>query len=404
MATIRKRLHPSGKSSWQVDYRDAAGARRHRQFETKREADAFMVRARAEVAAGTHTPDAIAATVAAAAAMWIARCERDRLELSTLRAYQRHVDNDITPRIGTVKLSRLSVPAINAFVDQMRADGRSADMTKRVLRSLSAIVQEAQRRGLVAANNVREAQPPRISRRGESRPTTPTKDELRAILDATPDRHRPLMLTAIFTGLRASEIRGLLWSDVDLKTRRIHVRRRVDEFNVFGPPKSEAGVRDIPISTALAATLREWKLACPKGELGLVFPNGAGKVESHANLLNRVVWPIQIAAGVIRTKAGRGKLDGGAPAVTGKYSLHAFRHAAAALWIEQGIGPKRIQARLGHSSIQMTFDRYGYLFESHDEDASAVEAIESRLLGTACNTAATSVEKVVQFQRLTEES
>ncbi len=40
----------------------------------------------------------------------------------------------------------------------------------------------------------------------------------------------------------------------------------------------------------------------------------------------------------------------------------------------------------------MTFDRYGYLFESHDKDASAVEAIEGRLLGTACNTAATSAE------------
>lgn len=45
--------------------------------------------------------------------------------------------------------------------------------------------------------------------------------------------------------------------------------------------------------------------ACPKGELDLVFPNGAGHVELHANLLNRVFWPIQVAAGVVNMVRGK---------------------------------------------------------------------------------------------------
>ena len=120
---------------------------------------------------------------------------------------------------------------------------------------------------------------------------------MKAIITAAPDRSRPLVLTAIFTGLRGSELRALKWADIDLKAGELHVRHRVDRFNRFGPPKSEAGTRDIPLS--VINTLRAWKLACPKGELDLVFPTGAGGVESHGNILSRVVWPIQVTAGVV---------------------------------------------------------------------------------------------------------
>lgn len=85
----------------------------------------------------------------------------------------------------------------------------------------------------------------------------------------------------------------------------IDVRRRVDRFNKFGPPKSEAGTRTIPMSPLLLNTLKAWRLACPKGELDLIFPNGAGNVENHGNLLSRVFWPIQIAAGVTVLRDGR---------------------------------------------------------------------------------------------------
>ncbi len=278
----------------------------------------------------------------------------------------------IVPHIGKVKLSCLSAPAVNAFRDQLHDAGRSRDMVRRALASLAAIVGEAQARGLVATNNVRAVTKTKRKRvGGQGQIEMPTKDELRAIITATPKRHRPIILTALLAGMRASELRGLLWSDVDLKASEIKVCRRVNRFNKFGPPKSEAGTRTIPMSPLLLNTLKAWRLACPKGELDLVFPNGAGNIENHGNLLARIFWPIQLAAGV--TVIRDGKPDA-------KYSLHALRHACAALWIEQGFGPKRIQALMGHSSITQTFDRYGYLFEAREADSTATAAITAKLI------------------------
>ena len=107
------------------------------------------------------------------------------------------------------------------------------------------------------------------------------------------------------------------------------------------------------------------------GDLNLAFPNGAGRVENHGNILSRIFWPIQVAAGV--TAVSDGKPDA-------KYSLHALRHACAALWIEQGFGPKRVQTLMGHASVQMTFDVYGYLFEAREADSAAMAAITAKLV------------------------
>ncbi|MEE7441047.1 tyrosine-type recombinase/integrase [Methylobacterium oryzae] len=372
MATIRKRTLPSGKTVWLASYTDGGGARRFRQFPTKKEADAFLVQARNQVASGVHTPDSVSPTVTEAGEMWLKRCERDKLEATTLRQYRTHLTLHIAPRIGGMKLSRITAPAVNAFVDQLLADGRSREMCKRVLVSLSAIVTEAQRRGLVIVNNVRSASPVKRSTREDVRPEMPTREELKAIIDATPDRWRPLILTLVFTGLRGSELRGLLWDDVDLKRGVLSVRRRVDRFNAFGPPKSKAGTRDIPLSPTLLRTLKAWKLACPIGKLGLVFPTGAGGVETHGNILSRVFWPIQVAAGV--TVLGS---DGQPDA---KFSMHALRHAAAALWIAQGLSPKRVQTLMGHASIQQTFDQYGYLFEAREDEAAMLAGVENGLV------------------------
>ena len=380
MASIRKRTLPSGKTAWLVDYVDQAGKRRAKQFATKREADGWMVSARAEVRDGVHTHDRDSVTVERAGDLWIERCEADGLELTTLRGYRQHLKLHIVPRIGATKLSRLTAPAVAAFRDKLVEDGRSAAMVKRVLGSLSSLVSEAQRRGLVAVNNVKAGGRTKRGKRERAHIEMPSRDELKAMLAATTDKTRPMIMVALLCGLRASELRGLLWSDVDLKSGMMKIRRRVDRWNNFGPPKSEAGNRDIPLSPALVTVLKTWKLACPKGELGLVFPTGAGGVESHGNLLSRVFWPLQVAAGVTVLRDDKDEHGEPIKVPDAKYSLHALRHAAAALWIEQGFNAKRIQYLMGHSSIQMTFDVYGFLFEAKAEDANGMDAIASRLL------------------------
>ena len=194
----------------------------------------------------------------------------------------------------------------------------------------------------------------------------PTPDEIKAIIANAKGRWRPLLIAAIFTGLRASELRGLRWRDVDFKANELHVRQRADRFNEIGKPKSAAGERSVPFGKFVANTLKERKLACPKSEGDLVFPNGVGKVESLANIINR---------GLIPAQASKAKYTG----------LHALRHFYASWCINRpadgglGLPTKVVQERLGHSSITMTYDRYGHLFPRGD-DAKELDAAERALL------------------------
>jgi integrase len=374
-ASVRKRrwqTKDSEKMAWIADYIDQGGKRHIKTFKRERDAKAWLVTTQGEVERGTHTPENASITVAEAAEIWIEKAELKKLERSTLRQYRNHADLHIKlSRIGTEKLARLSTPVIEAFRDDMLKKC-SRPMARKVLASLKSILGEAQRRGLVAHN---AAQPVRVDLKKREQGKLaigrdiPSKDEINAILAQAEGRWRPFFVTAVFTGMRASELRGLIWDDVDDKRNNsIHVRQRANLWGEIGAPKSAAGDRDIPMSPMVVNVLREWKLACPKGKLGLVFPNGNGNVESHANIANRGWYALQIEAGLTDR--------GGA-----KYGLHALRHFFASWAIEQGFSPKRLQALLGHSSIQMTFDRYGHLFPSLEDDHAKFAAGELALVG-----------------------
>ena len=185
-----------------------------------------------------------------------------------------HARIHIIPLLGRVKLSRLSAPAIREFEDRLRTDGRSAAMIRKILTSLGSMLSDAQERGLVSRNVVRDLGSRRkkgADRRADRRQKgrlkvgvdIPSREEIRAIVGALQGPWRPILLTAIFTGLRASELRGLRWADVDLKQGELHVRQRADRYNAIGAPKSESGERTVPLPPIVANALRELKLACP---------------------------------------------------------------------------------------------------------------------------------------------
>jgi integrase len=392
MATVRKRKLPSGLIRWRASYTDGAGIRRKKQFARKSDAEAWLVETCHDVARGLHTPGSLSPTVKEAAALWIKRCRDKVLEPMTVKGYEEHVDLHIVPFIGAKKLSELTVPAVNAFADQLRQAGLSAEMIKKVIRSLGAIFKEARRRGLsnVAPTVGLELDLPE---RDDPRPVIPTKQELQAIIaGATAHKNRiwrALALVAVFCGLRASELRGLRWADVDFESRQINVTQRADASHKIGKLKSKAAYRSLRLSPMVLNALREWKLTCPKGDLGLVFPNGLGKVESYANLIEHGFAPIQHAAGItvlapVLDDAGKPIINNaGEPVLreVPKYGLHALRHACASLWIEQGHNPKQTQILMGHSSIKVTFDTYGHLFVDNEADQRAAEGVEFRLLG-----------------------
>jgi integrase len=383
MATVRKRAWKSAagevKTAWTADYFDQAGTRRLKTFKRKKEATAWLDETKHEISRGIHTPTASSPTVTKAGEDWLAQCEVDGLEASTLRQYRQHLDLHLTPFIGRVKLAEVSPATVKSLRTDLMKTGRSRSMAAKVVTSLGAILASAMEGGKVARNVVREqsrqrgSRQRRLERRHEKHievgVDVPSKDELRAMLGAAQGRWRPLLIAAIFTGLRASELRGLRWDDVDLEREVLHVRQRADRWNTIGSPKSDSSKREVPLAPMAVNALREWKLACPSSELSLVFPNTKGRVDSLPNMHRRGLGALQVAAGMAAAP--------GQP----KYGLHALRHAAASLFIEQEFTPKRVQALMGHSSIQVTFDTYGHLFPSAEDDQKAMRQLQARLVG-----------------------
>lgn len=252
------------------------------------------------------------------------------------------------------------------FLDNMLRDSTRA-MAKKCLTSLRSIISAAQERGLVEHNVARDVKLRRSERHDPDR-VFPTKDEIKALLSKAPLKHQPLIMTALFTGMRMSELRGLTWDAVDFERSVITVRKPADRYCDVGNTKSKSGRREIPMGPQMTKVLKAWKVTCPKGELDLVFPNGVGNVEAYSNIDNRIFKPLVLSCGIV---------DGeGAP----KFLLHAMRHAAASLFIEQGWPPKKIQTMLGHSSITMTYDVYGHLFHHPTKDVDLMGEMERGLL------------------------
>lgn len=399
--SVRKRTWttPKGEErmAWVCDYVDATGKRRLKSFKLKKKADEFAATASVEVRAGTHVADRETVTVAAAGKLWVATVKANGLERSSVEDYERAVRLHINPFLGTVKLTALNTVRLRAYEDELREAGRSASMIKRVMTTLGTLLADAQERGLVVRNAAREMQARRGqgANRQEKRhkgrlkvgTDIPTREEIKALVGVLSGRWRPLLLTAIFTGLRASELRGLRWSDVSFDKKQIHVHQRADRFNAIGKPKSVSGERTVPAPPLVINALREWKLACPKGEAGLVFPNGAGKVEGLRNILRRGLHPAWVEASVT-VETGAVDEQGHmvlAPKYTG---LHCLRHWFASWCINRkedgglGLTPKMVQERMGHSTIALTMDLYSHLFP-RDDDGDELAAAADLVLADA---------------------
>ena len=393
--SVRKRTWTTRKGetkeAWIVDY-SVNGSRHIETFQRKKDADAREAEVTVNVGKGTHIAASKTPTVREAGKLWLDACAG--LERATVGEYEQHLRLHIEPYLGHYRLAHLTPPVIRQFEDDLRAGKlapmptdpkpggdrfkakRSPVMVKKVLTTFGTMLADMQERGLVAVNAVhglrkgrkrgKERQAER-RRRGKLKVGVdiPTGEEVRDIIAHLSDRWRPLLLTAIFTGLRASELRGLRWKNVDLKGAKLHVRERADRFLEVGQPKSGAGERTVPLPPVVVNALREHKVKS-KGEL--VFPAGQDRPQHHANILSRGFEPAQVAAKVVDEE--------GKP----KYALHALRHFYASWCINRKqdggleLPIKVVQERLGHATINLTADVYGHLFPSSDDGTELREA------------------------------
>ncbi len=307
-------------------------------------------------------------TLSDACQSWLKSCERNELERSTMKAYRSHARIHIEPKIGDLLLTTLSRGDVRDFMDDLVDNGVSLAQVKKIMVSLRAILTEAVEREWASHNVAAEIKVKRSARKDGKRVVVPTKHEIRSIIENAPASHRAMFITAIFTGMRISELRGLAWEAVDFDRKVIRVCQRADEYCEIGLPKSRAGTREIPMAPTVFSELSIWQKNAPESALGLVFPNSVGKVQNYSNIYNRVFKPMLVAEGIVGENG------------QAKFGIHALRHAAASLFIEQAWNPKKIQTLLGHASITMTMDVYGHLFENAEEDVSMFEKLDRELM------------------------
>jgi integrase len=176
--------------------------------------------------------------------------------------------------------------------------------------------------------------------------------EIRALAAAIDPRYKAAVLLAAYGGLRAGELFGLRAKRVDPLRRTITIAETLVDVGghpYFGPPKTRAGHRTVPLPRAAAEPLAEHLVTYGRKPDHLVFtaPEG-GPVQ--LNVWRRRFWaPAVRAAGLAHLRP------------------HDLRHTAVALWIAAGANPKEAATRAGHTSVSFTLDRYGHLFPGSEQ-------------------------------------
>jgi integrase len=375
MASVRKRTWTASwgetKTAWVVDYADNRGDRQRKHFPTKKAADAFRINIEGQLQAGIYRPDARKVTVKQVCESFLAHCEgrnkRDeRMTRKMLVVYRGQINNHILhPEYGIAawKLSQLTARSVGEFRDRLRNAGVTVPTTRKILATLHSVLEYAISQDWVATNAAHGIKVIGPRGEGSEKIVPPSKEDMWMAVDAAPEDLRLMLLFAASTGARAGEQWAARWRDVDLDKCEFRVSRRVDAYGEEGSPKSTAGVRMVPLSAQLVSALKSWKLKSKFSKPDdLIFPNRHGGHIGHDNLIKRQFLPLLDRLGAKR------------------FNWHGLRHFAVSCWIEAGLAPKTVQTFAGHASLQITMDRYGYLFPS-DDHRKAMDQIAKGLFG-----------------------
>ena len=345
---------PQGR--WRARYRDPAGRSRSRTFGTKVEARRFLDATNADMHRGQWVdPAAGRVTLAEWAATYLGSVTN--LRPTTLATYERDLARYVLPRFGHLPLARIRPLDVRSWLADEVAAGIAPTSVHRHFCTLRRLLRVAVESDLMVKSPCAGIKPPRVEP-VEMRFLTAA--EVHGLAEEMHPHFRVLVYTAAYAGLRWGELIGLKRSRVDIANRTITVLEQLVEVKgqfLWQPPKTRAGRRRVTVPGFLADMLAEQLAhrALP-GPGGLVFPNRAGNPIATSSF-NTAHW---------KPAKRRANLDG--------LRFDDLRHTAVALAISQGAHPKAIQARLGHSSVQVTLDRYGHLFP--ELDAAIADGLE----------------------------
>lgn len=287
---------------------------------------------------------------------WLTDSVKMSTAITTHASYSSHVELYLKPNIGGVKLVKLTPSHVARLYSQMEVDGKSPRMRQMVHATLHRALKVAMKWGLVQRNVADAVDRPKAPK-VEIKPLC--ADEVRKLLKAAEsDRLHALYVLAIGAGMRCGELLALQWQDIDLKAGMIAVRRTLIELSgqqSFGEPKSAKGRRAIHLPTVAVDALRLHKAHMMQeghGTNPLVFVTTEGTPFLRSDLRRHSFLPLLKRAGISIIR------------------FHDLRHTSATMLLSEGIHPKIVQERLGHSTINLTLDTYSHVLPSMQEDAA----------------------------------
>lgn len=281
---------------------------------------------------------------------WLETTVKPTLRSSSYERYETAVRLYLRPSLGRYKLTELSVPLVQMFLNRHLADGKSVRNVQIMREVLRAALTAACREELLVRNVAGLVRLPKWER-GDIKPWT--ADETRRFLRAAePDPLYPAFVLLVHYGLRRGEVLGIRWQDVDLDENVLQIRQQVRRSQgalEVGPLKTRAGRRDLPLLSAVRQVLPKVPTFGPDD---LVFTTGSG----------RAVEPHNFARSFHRICEQHG---------IRRIRLHDVRHTTATLLKDSGVPARDAQLILGHSTVTITQEIY-----QHDNMADRRNALE----------------------------
>lgn len=348
------RPRKTGHGTWQADLRKYG--RGQPAYKTLGEAEDAIFEAEQQYRSRLFSPGKVASGINVADWLdaWVdLRQSQDavgkrRRAKSTLANEQKWIEARIKPALGRLMLDDLTTDHINAWLDDLLEEGLKPATVNTYVRKLHAALEVAVDKRLIPTNPAHHADKP-SSRRDPVAVLTP--EQVDAIAGAMGDAHSALVYTLAYAGLRIGEACALRTEHLELSREGglLHIREKIVDLSgtLYRETslKTAAGLRSVPVPSGLCRILEHHLAQRPAGSEDTVFPTTTGAVTRPNNWRNRRWYPATEKVGL------------------GRMRVHVLRHTAISRWIAEGANELEITRWAGHSSVKVTHDVYGHLFD-----------------------------------------
>jgi integrase len=259
----------------------------------------------------------------------------ERRVKNTREDYRRDIEQYAVPFFGRMRLSEIAPQHVKRWLVKMADDGCAAGTIRNALAPVRAMLADAAEEGIIRSNPAAGVRIPAHAKQADERPKELAPAVLTRMREKVTDPALQLVVDfLVASGLRISELIALDWSDVNLSTCRVSIRRRL--YRGMDAPKSKTSRRVLKISPTMAQRLRAlWESQGRPSPDSPVFLSPEGCRLDYSNLYKRLV-PAMRAAGI----------EYGA--------FHRLRHTTGTELRRRGVPLEDIQLQLGHHDLAFT--------------------------------------------------